>query len=63
MLQKGHSTRNLPIDGTVKIGIRFIFGGWVKMGQKKWFWNFQNYRFNSLGEISFYLILPWNEKN
>ncbi|KZR97171.1 Uncharacterized protein APZ42_008110, partial [Daphnia magna] len=34
---KGHSTRNLPIDGAVKIGISFIFGGWVKMGQKKGF--------------------------
>jgi hypothetical protein len=34
MLQKGHSTRNLPIDGTVKIGIPFILRGWEKIGKK-----------------------------
>lgn len=60
--QRVHSTRNLPIDGAVKIGISFILEGWVKMGQKKWFWNFQNYRFISLGDknilIYVFVILP-----
>jgi hypothetical protein len=37
------------------------------MSQKKWFWNFQNYRFNSLGDIliliSFLLFCRELKKN
>ncbi len=58
--------RSMAPSKSVKIGILFIFGGWVKMGQKKLSWNFQNYRLNSLGDIKiliyFLVILPWTEK-